>query len=49
MRACDAAPNPIVGTAVFILEIPATLRGPAMAEAAPASASRFFPYLPPSP
>jgi hypothetical protein len=45
MRACDAAPNPIVGTAVFILVIPAALRGPAVAEAAPALASQFFPYV----
>jgi hypothetical protein len=45
MRACDAAPNPIVGTAAFILAIPVALRGPAMAEAAPAPAPQFFPYV----
>jgi hypothetical protein len=45
MRACDAAPNPIVGTVVFILSIPAALRGPAVAEAALAQASKFFPYV----
>jgi hypothetical protein len=45
MRACDAAPNPIVGTAAFILVTPVALRGPAVAEAAPALASQFFPYV----
>jgi hypothetical protein len=44
MRACDAAPPPIVGTAVFILAVPLALHGPAVAEAAPELASRFFPY-----
>ena len=45
LRACDAAPNPIVGAAVFILVIPAALRGPAVAEATPAQASQFSPYV----
>ena len=45
LRACDAAPNPIVGTAVFILVIPDAMRGPAVAEGAPAVASQFFPYV----
>jgi hypothetical protein len=45
MRACDAAPNPVVGTTVFILAVPVVLRGPAVAEAAPALASQFFPYV----
>ena len=45
MRACDAAPNPIVGTAAFVLVAPVALRGPAVAEAAPALASQFFPYV----
>jgi len=45
MRACDAAPNPIVGTAAFILVTPVALRGPAVAEAAPALTSQFFPYV----
>jgi hypothetical protein len=42
MRACDAAPNLIVGTAAFVLVTPVALRGPAVAEAAPALASEFF-------
>jgi hypothetical protein len=46
MRACDAAPNPIVGTAAFVLVTPVALRGPAVAEAAPALTSQFFPYVP---
>ena len=45
MRACDSAPNPIVGTAEFVLVTPVALRGPAIAEAAPALASLFFPYV----
>jgi hypothetical protein len=45
MRACDAAPNPIVGTAAFVLVTPVALRGPALAEATSASASQFFPYV----
>jgi hypothetical protein len=45
MRACDAAPNPVVGTAAFVLVTPVALRGPAVAEAAPALASPFFPYV----
>jgi hypothetical protein len=45
MRACDPAPNPIVGTAVFNLVIPMALRGPAVAEAAPVLESQFFPYV----
>lgn len=45
MRACDAAPNPIVGTAVFVLVTPVALLGPSVAEAAPALASHFFPYV----
>jgi hypothetical protein len=44
MRACDAAPNPIVGTAAFVLVTPLALRGPAVAEAAPSLAAQFFPY-----
>ena len=43
MRACDAAPNPIVGTAAFVLVVPVALRGPAVAEAAPAPVSRVLP------
>jgi hypothetical protein len=45
MRACDAAPNPIVGIAAFVLVTPVALRGPAIAEATPALASLFFPYV----
>jgi hypothetical protein len=45
MRACDSAPNPIVGTAAFVLITPIALRGPAVAEAAPASVTRFFPFV----
>jgi len=45
MRACDAAPNLVVGTTPFVLETPVALRGPAVAEAAPALASQFFPYV----
>jgi hypothetical protein len=45
MRACDSAPNPLVGTAAFVLVTPVALRGPAIAEAAPALASLFFPYV----
>jgi hypothetical protein len=46
MRACDAAPNPIVGTAAFVLVTPVVLRGPAIAEPTPALATLFFPYVP---
>ncbi len=45
MRACDAAPNPMVGAAAFVLVTPVALRGPAIAEAAPALASVSFPYV----
>ena len=45
MRACDAAPNPIVGTAAFVLVTPIALRGPSIAEATPASAFQFFRFI----
>jgi hypothetical protein len=45
MRACDAAPNSIVGTVAFVLVTPVALRGPAIAEAAPVFASLFVPYV----
>jgi hypothetical protein len=45
MRACDAAPAPIVGTVVFILGIPVSLREPAVAGTAPALVTRFSPSL----
>lgn len=45
IRACDAAQTPMVGAVVFVLFAPVTLSGPAIAEAAPASVSRFSPYV----
>jgi hypothetical protein len=45
MQACDAASNPIVGTVAFVLVTPVALRRPTSAEAAPALASQFFPYV----
>jgi hypothetical protein len=45
MRACDAAPNPIVGSAAFVLVTPVALRGPAIAEATPALSSLSFTYF----
>ena len=45
MRACDAAPNPAVGTPEFVLVTSVALRGPAVAETAPVLASRFFSYV----
>jgi hypothetical protein len=45
MRACDAAPNPAVGTAAFVLVTPVTLRGPAIAEPTAALPSQFYPYV----
>ena len=45
MRACDAAPNPVVAAAAYVLATPIALRGPALAEAAPALASQFFPFV----
>jgi len=45
MRACDAATIPAVGSVVFVLVAPLSLRGPLVAEAAPAPASHFFPAV----
>jgi hypothetical protein len=45
LRACDAAPKPIVGAAAFVPITPVALRRPADAEAAPALASQFFSYV----
>jgi hypothetical protein len=45
MRACDAAPIPALGSTAFVLVAPVALRGPAVAEAAPALASSFFPNV----
>src|ERR1700686_3615587 len=43
MRACDASPNQVVGTAPFILAAPITIFYDAAAQAAPLSSSQFFP------
>ena len=45
MRACDAAPGPVVGTALLVLVTPIALRAPAAAEAATALASQYFPHV----
>ena len=45
MRACDAASAPMVGAVIFVLVAPVTLSGPVVAEAAPALAFRFSPYV----
>lgn len=45
MRACDAATNPVVGAVPYVLGAPVALRAPAIAEAAPAQASLFFPHV----
>ena len=45
MRACDAAANPIVGIAPFVLVTPAALRRPAVAQAALTLAPQFFPFV----
>jgi hypothetical protein len=42
MRACDAAPSPVVAAAAFVLPMPIALRAPALAEAAPVFASPLF-------
>ena len=43
MRACDAAPNPAVGTALFVLVTPIAIVYRSSAEPAPILVSRFFP------
>lgn len=45
MRACDAAPIPMVGSTVIVLVTPVALRVPAASEASPTLASQFFPYV----
>ena len=45
MGACDASPNPVIGTAVYVLIVPVTLSAPAIAEAAPALLPKFFLYV----
>jgi hypothetical protein len=42
MRACDAAPNPVVGSALFVLVTPVALRGPAIVKATIVLPSQFF-------
>lgn len=42
VRACDPAPNPIVGTALFVLVAPLVLRAPADDEAAYVVPSHSF-------
>lgn len=45
MRSCNTASAPMVGAVIFVLVAPVTLNGPVVAEAAPASASRFSPNV----
>jgi hypothetical protein len=45
MRACDATPNQAVGTALFTLAAPITISHEATVQAAPLSASGFFPLV----
>jgi hypothetical protein len=45
MRACDAAPTPMVGTFTFVLVTPVILRVPALAEATAVLASQSFPFV----
>ena len=45
MRACDAAPSPAVGIALFILVTPVALRAPAIAEATTSLAFQHFAFF----
>ena len=45
MRACDAAPNPAVGTAQFVLVTPVALRRPSVAEAILLLAAQISPSV----
>jgi hypothetical protein len=45
MRACDAAPNPAVGSAVFVLVMPVALRGPAVVKATVIPVTQFSPFV----
>jgi len=45
MRACDAAPSPVVGNALFVLVTPVALRAPAIAEATISLALQHFPIV----
>jgi len=52
IRACDSTPNPIVGTAAFVLATPVTLRAPVAIEAAyilPSHAVVSFVAIPSTP
>jgi hypothetical protein len=44
MRACDMAPNPAVGTALFVLGAPMSISYRPVAEPVPALFSEFFPF-----
>jgi hypothetical protein len=45
MRACDAMPNQVVGTALFTLAAPITISYEATVQAAPLSLSGFVPFV----
>ena len=45
MRACDTAPDPVVGTTTFVLVAPLAVRYPASAEPLSIQAARFFPFI----
>ena len=45
MRACDATPSPVVGTAPFVLVAPLMMRSPASAEFARIQALQFPPFF----
>lgn len=45
MRACDTAPNPVVGTTTFVLVAPFAVRYPPSAEPLQIQAARFFPFI----
>jgi len=45
MRACDPMPNPVVGTAPFLLVAPLIMRNPASEETARIQAPQFFPSI----
>jgi hypothetical protein len=44
MRACDMAPNPSMGTALFTLAAPMSIAFQTNVEPAPGLGSRFFPF-----
>ena len=45
MRACDAASNPVMGTALFVLVAPLAVRYPASAEPLRIRPAQFFPFI----